>query len=63
MLGHGFLSGGAFYPSLAHTAAHVDRYLAAAEEVFAELGEAIRQGDVAGRIGGPIRHSGFARLA
>jgi glutamate-1-semialdehyde 2,1-aminomutase len=63
MLRHGFLSGGAFYPSLAHTPEHVDRYLAAAEEVFAELGEAIRQGDVVGRIGGPVRHSGFARLA
>lgn len=63
MLGHGFLTGGAFYPSLAHRPEHVDRYLAAAEEVFAELGEAICQGDVADRIGGPIRHSGFARLA
>ena len=39
------------------------RYLAAAEEVFAELGQAVRQGDVASRIGGPVRHSGFARLA
>jgi glutamate-1-semialdehyde 2,1-aminomutase len=46
-----------------HTRALLDRHLAAAEEVFTELGEAIRQGDVAARIGGPIRHSGFARLA
>jgi glutamate-1-semialdehyde 2,1-aminomutase len=63
MLRHGFLAGGAFYPSLAHTPGHVVRYLAAAEEVFAELGVAIRNGDIASRIGGPIRHSGFARLA
>ena len=62
MLGHGFLSGDAFYPCLTHTPQHVDRYLAAAEEVFAELGEAVRQGDVLSRIGGPVRHSGFARL-
>jgi glutamate-1-semialdehyde 2,1-aminomutase len=63
MLRHGILAGGGFYPSLAHTPEHVDRYLAAAEEVFAELGQAVRQGDVLGRIGGPVRHSGFARLA
>ncbi len=63
MLRHGFLTGAGFYPSLAHTPQHVDRYLAAAGVVFAELGQAVRQGDVVGRIGGPVRHSGFARLA
>lgn len=63
MLPLGFLASGAFYPSLAHTSEHVDRYLAAAEQVFAELGEAVRQGDVLSRIDGPVRHSGFARLA
>jgi glutamate-1-semialdehyde 2,1-aminomutase len=63
MLPLGFLASGAFYPSLAHTSQHVDRYLAAAEKVFAELGQAVRQGDVLSRIGGPVRHSGFARLA
>jgi len=63
MLRRGFLAGGGFYPSLAHTPEHVDRFLAAAEPVLAELGQALREGDVAARIGGPIRHSGFARLA
>lgn len=63
MLKHGFLAGGGFYPSLAHTPKHVDQYLAAAEDVFAELAEAIRKDDIAARIGGPVRHSGFARLA
>lgn len=63
MLPHGFLAGGAFYPSLAHTPEHVDGYLSAAEEVFAELGQAARCGGAASRIGGPVRHSGFARLA
>ncbi len=62
MLDRGILAGGAFYPSLAHTSGHVERYLAAAKEVFSELAEAIREGDIEGRIGGPIRHSGFARL-
>jgi glutamate-1-semialdehyde 2,1-aminomutase len=63
MLQHGFLAAAGFYPSLAHTPQHVDRYLAAAEQVFAELGQAAREGDAARRIGGPIRHSGFTRLA
>ena len=63
MLTHGFLVGTAIYPCLAHREAHVDSFLAASEGVFAELGDAIRQGDIAGRIGGPVRHSGFARLA
>ena len=63
MLQHGFLVSAAFYPCLTHTAQHVAQYLSAAQEIFAELGCAIRQGDVIRRIGGPIRHSGFARLA
>lgn len=63
MLGHGFLAGAGFYPSLTHTPQHVDQYLAVAEEVFQELGQAVRQGDVVRRIGGPIRHGGFSRLA
>jgi glutamate-1-semialdehyde 2,1-aminomutase len=63
MLRQGFLAGGGFYPSLAHTPEHVDRFLAAAQAVFAELGQAVREGDVAARIGGPVRHSSFARLA
>ena len=62
MLDRGILAGGAFYPSLAHTKEHVDRYLAAAAEVFAELVEAIQEGDIEERIGGAVRHSGFMRL-
>ncbi len=63
MLQQGILAGGGFYPSLAHTEDHVDQYLAAAEAIFAELAEAVRHNDAASRIGGPIRHSGFTRLA
>jgi glutamate-1-semialdehyde 2,1-aminomutase len=63
MLKHGFLADAQFYPSLAHQPQHVADYLAAVEEVFAELGQAVRRGDAASRIGGPIRHSGFKRLA
>ncbi len=48
-----------FHPSLAHGDEHVDRYLAAAEEIFPELAEAIDRDDVEQRIGGPVRHSGL----
>ena len=63
MLKQGILTGAGFYPSFAHREEHVDRYLAAADAVLAELAEAIRHGDATARIGGPVRHSGFARLA
>ena len=63
MLARGILAGAGFYVSLAHRPEHVDAYLAAADEIFAELAQAIRAGDAAARIGGPVRHSGFARLA
>jgi len=63
MLARGILAGAAFYPSLAHRPEHVEEYLAAADPVFAELAEAIAAGDAVRRIGGPVRHSGFARLA
>jgi glutamate-1-semialdehyde 2,1-aminomutase len=62
MLDHGFLAGGAFYPSCAHRPEHVDAYLAAAEKVFPELNDAIAGGDASARVGGAVRHSGFARL-
>lgn len=62
MLDRGFLVGGGFYPSLAHEDRHVDRFVTAAEPVFAELALAIRDGDIAKQLGTPVRHSGFARL-
>lgn len=63
MLKRGFLAGGGFYPMLAHQDRHVDLFLAAADPVFAELALAIKKGDVKERIGGPVKHTGFARLA
>lgn len=63
MLQRGYLAGASFYPSLAHQPEHVDAFLASAEPVFAELGEAAQRGDAADRIGGPIRQLPFARLA
>lgn len=62
MLDHGFLAGGGFNATLAHEMRHVDAYLEALDPVFAEMAEAIAEGDVAGRIGSPVKHSGFGRL-
>ena len=48
---------------LTHQDRHVDQYLEACEPVFAELGDAIQQNDISERIGGPVKHTGFQRLA
>jgi glutamate-1-semialdehyde 2,1-aminomutase len=62
MLKHGFLAGAGFVATLAHEDRHVNAYLGALDEVFAEMAEAIHAGDIARRIGGPVKHSAFARL-
>ena len=63
MLDRGILANASFYASLAHTEQHVQQYLAAADDIFDELAQAISDRDVMKRIDGRIRHSGFARLA
>jgi glutamate-1-semialdehyde 2,1-aminomutase len=63
MMSYGILCGSGFYPSAAHTAAHVDRYLAAAGNVLPEIKQAIALGDADARVDGKIKHTGFQRLA
>ena len=63
MLDRDILASFAISICLAHKEEHIARYLAVADEVFAELAEAMQKGDTAYRIGGPIKHTGFARLA
>ncbi len=63
MLSHGFLVSGSCYPMLSHVQRHVDEFLGACDEVFAELGQAIALEDIESRIGGPVKHTGFQRLA
>ena len=63
MLDRGFLSSGGFFPMLTHEDHHVDQYLSACAPVFAELADAIEQDDISNRIGGPVKHTGFQRLA
>jgi hypothetical protein len=62
MLTRGYLAAGAFNATLAHEPRHVAAYLSALDEVFAELSAAIADGDIAKRIGGPVKHTGIARL-
>lgn len=62
MLKHGYLACGYFNPMLAHEPRHVEGYLAALDEVMAELAAAIAKGDIRERIGGPVKHTHFARL-
>jgi glutamate-1-semialdehyde 2,1-aminomutase len=63
MLPRGFLSGAAFYPCIVHESRHIDKFLQAAEEVFSELADAVKLGDVTNRIGGRVRDTSFTRLA
>lgn len=63
MLGRGFLAAGTCSLTLAHERHHVERYLVALDQTFAELADAVRAGDVSARLGGPVKHSTFTRLA
>jgi glutamate-1-semialdehyde 2,1-aminomutase len=63
MLKHGFLTGGGFYPMFTHQDRHIDRYHAAAEIVVGQAARAIKAGTLIDEIGGPVKHTGFARLA
>ena len=63
MLDRDILANFAVSICLAHKEEHVEQYLKAAAEVYPELAEAMEKGDAAERIGGPIRHTAFTRLA
>lgn len=63
MLDRGYLTSLAFYPSFAHRSEHVTAYLDAVGEAFRVLADAAARGDVAARLRGPVKHSGFQRLA
>ncbi|MBM3775665.1 MAG: aminotransferase class III-fold pyridoxal phosphate-dependent enzyme, partial [Acidobacteria bacterium] len=63
MLQAGFLATPRLQVSLAHQPSQVAAYARALDPVFAELALAIERNDVERRIGGPVRQTGFARLA
>jgi glutamate-1-semialdehyde 2,1-aminomutase len=62
MLGRGFLAGGTCSLTLAHDRHHVERYLEALDQVFAELAAAVAADDIPSRLRGPVKHSTFTRL-
>ncbi|MCX6772874.1 MAG: aminotransferase class III-fold pyridoxal phosphate-dependent enzyme [Candidatus Micrarchaeota archaeon] len=62
MLARGFLATGGFYVSYAHKQEHLDRYSAAAGEVFKLIASAVKEKKVEKLLKGPVAHSGFQRL-
>ena len=62
MLDHGYLAWSQFKPSFAHQPSHVDAYLKAVDESFATIAEAVKAGDAASRLNGPVARRGFYRL-
>ena len=63
MLEKGHLAWNQFKPSFAHREHHVEEYLVAVTDTFAILAEAIKRGDAASRLRGPVARRGFYRLA
>jgi glutamate-1-semialdehyde aminotransferase len=63
MLGRGFLASDRFYPTVRHEEQHVSAYLDAVEAAFGKIADARAKGDVRSRLLGPVKHTGFARLA
>lgn len=63
MLERGFLAGGRFYASLAHTDDHARRYVEAANDSFAIIARSSTANTLSSELRGPLAHTGFARLA
>lgn len=62
MLALGYLAGGGFYPCAAHTLAAVDAYLAAVDQTFGLIAEAMANGGVRARLKDREADQGFRRL-
>ncbi|MDD5292055.1 MAG: aminotransferase class III-fold pyridoxal phosphate-dependent enzyme [Candidatus Omnitrophica bacterium] len=63
MLKKGFLATTSFYASFAHKPAIVAKYLKAVDSAFLFISKAVKQGNPAKCLKGPVCHSGFKRLA
>jgi len=63
MLAKGFLASTGFYAINAHQHHHIDSYLGAVEDVFRRLSKLVEEEAVEQHLHGPVRHSGFYRLA
>lgn len=62
MLGHGYLAWSQFKPSFAHQPSHIEAYLKAVASSFAMIADAVKAGDAASRLNGPVARRGFYRL-
>ena len=62
MLKRGYLASNLTYLSIAHTQEIVDKYLDHAGQVLDQVKLFIEKGTLAGKLEGPICHSGFQRL-
>jgi len=62
MLEKGYLATNAFYASFAHSAEHIQNYLAAVDWAFAFIANAKRKNQIEANLKGPVCHAGFKRL-
>lgn len=62
MLERGYLEACVVYVSLAHKEEHVRDYLAALDEAYGILAEALKENTVESMLKGPVAHGGFQRL-
>lgn len=62
MLARGYLASNQFYMTYAHKKDDISRYLQTVRDVFGIVARAIENGDVAQRLKGPVKHTGFHRL-
>ncbi len=62
MLKRGFLASSVIYVSIAHTDKIIDLFLVNADEVFGCISAAMKGGQLASLLKGPVCHSGFKRL-
>lgn len=63
MLEKGFLASTLFYAMYAHQIHHVEQYLLAVNDSFAQIVDAMRAGDIEKRLKGKPASAGFKRLA
>jgi glutamate-1-semialdehyde 2,1-aminomutase len=62
MLAQGFMATNGLYASWAHTDAVMKRYLQAVDRAFGKIAKAVKSGDPAKALKGPVCQQGFKRL-
>jgi len=62
MLKKHYLATTAFYPSYGHKKRDIERYLMAVRDVFSVIAKALKCGNAAQLLKGPVCHTGFKRL-